>query len=81
MTAIVDRFEEEEAVLEVGDREVRVPVAWLPRGSAEGDVLGLAVRRTRDEVRVTLRRDPNRTLEAKGQARRLLRRLIRGPRG
>lgn len=65
--AVVDRFEDEKAVLLVGDAEDSVawPRAFLPEGTREGDVLWLA-----------LSVDSEATRTAKAEAEDLLRRLL-----
>ena len=40
---VVDRFEDDEAVLEIGGRLVSVPRAALPDGTVEGSVLQLSL--------------------------------------
>lgn len=53
--AFVDRFEEEQAVLLIGQegREVRWPSDCLPDGSREGSVLRVVIRLDADATRRT----------------------------
>jgi len=45
---VVDRIEEDRAVLEIGDELIEVPASALPEGAAEGSVLSLAVQPAED---------------------------------
>lgn len=40
---IIDRFEQDMAVIEYGDKTLSIPRALLPPGCKEGDVLKLSV--------------------------------------
>ncbi|WP_040683361.1 DUF3006 domain-containing protein [Thermosinus carboxydivorans] len=65
LRAVIDRFEDEKAVLLVGDEEEQVlwPRCLLPAGAREGDILtmalavdGDATRAAREEAETILRR-------------------------
>lgn len=57
---VIDRFEGGWAVIEQGDKTFNIPVALLPEGAAEGDLIS---------IKITL--DP----EAAGRRREAVRRL------
>ena len=40
---IIDRFEDDKAVLEVDTGNVNIPISDLPKGAKEGDVLRLVI--------------------------------------
>jgi len=64
MQAVIDRFEENKAVLLLGDEEIKVifPKRYLPDGLKEGDYL-----------QMTLSYDEAATAAAKSESERLLR--------
>lgn len=64
MQAVIDRFEENKAVLLLGDEEIKVifPKRYLPDGLKEGDYL-----------QMTLSYDEAATVAAKSESERLLR--------
>lgn len=67
MTAVIDRFEGDAAVLLAGDKEdtVRWPRKLLPQGAKEGDIL-----------RLSFAIDAEATRQAKNEADDLLRQLL-----
>ena len=67
MKAVIDRIEGELAVLLMGDDgsiKVNMPVALIPAGCREGDVL-----------EVTFKKDENATQEAKDRSKSLIEKL------
>ena len=73
MTIIIDRIEEDIAVLEeslpTGEvSERRVPMAWLPEDAREGDVL----RRTAEGFAIDARETARRRAEAAAVLRKLI---------
>jgi hypothetical protein len=82
-TYTLDRFEGPDwAVLEDDRaRSVRVPRAWLPADSHEGDVVDVSVGAAHDATSVSFQLDPGKRSERQAEAHRLRERLPRGPKG
>ena len=81
-TYVLDRFEGDWAVLEVGAGETfNVPSAWLPEEAAEGDVLklSLAVGPTESTARLVM--DAEETAARRRQVRALRDSLLKAPEG
>ena len=73
---IVDRFEEQFAVVEVdGGRYCDLPRWMLPDHASPDDVLSAAVDAAGDRTVITVRRDPDATRRAQDAAREAVRRL------
>ena len=72
---VVDRVEEDEAVLELDGRELRLPRAWLPGGAREGSTLLLSVTTNDEASTLTLRLDPGQGAKAQAETQALLARL------
>jgi hypothetical protein len=73
MKAVIDRIEGNLAVLLMGEDEslkVNMPLALLPEGCGEGDVLGIAINK-----------DEKATVEAKGSSKSLIEKLKRKGQG
>ena len=73
--AVVDRFEDADAILEVLGAPIRVPRVLLPAGAREGDVVRVefADEERRKVARIEL--DAAATARIRGEAERLLARL------
>jgi 5-carboxymethyl-2-hydroxymuconate isomerase len=67
LQVVIDRFEEDKAILLIGETESRVvwPREYLPQGTEEGD-----------HVEVSFRIDPEATRSAKQEVEDLLRQLL-----
>ena len=81
-TYVLDRFEGDWAVLEIGAGETfNVPSAWLPEEAAEGDVfkLSLEVGLTESIARFTVNAEE--TAARRRQAQELRERLLKAPEG
>jgi hypothetical protein len=79
----LDRFEGPEwAVLEDGRaRTMRVPRAWLPADSREGDIINASVGVGTEASSISFQLDPMKRAERLAEAQRLRARLPRGPKG
>lgn len=40
---IIDRFEGKQAIIEMGERTIEIPVNYLPKSASEGDVLKIII--------------------------------------
>jgi hypothetical protein len=58
---IIDRFEEDKAILEIGDEFITIPRSVLPKEAKEGDVLNIVI----DADETTARRDKIETMMKK----------------
>ena len=59
----LDRIEGKEAIVMVEDRQIEIPVLWLPKGVKEGDMLRLFI-----EVDETTTKSRKETLQSKREA-------------
>jgi hypothetical protein len=78
---IVERIEEDLAVLEGDQGTVEVPAAWLPRGAREGSVLQVQVERDADATRLVLVLDPEGQAAREADIQRLRASIPEGPGG
>lgn len=79
---VVDRFEDEWAVLEVAAGETfSVPKAWLPTGAEEGDVLHVSLENDAGKSSARFAIDPVATEERRQSAEALREGLPKGPEG
>jgi hypothetical protein len=78
---IVDRIEGSLAVVEMENRTVDLPSAWLPSGAGEGSVLRLEVERHAQTSRVTLTLDAAATADRMEAMHRLRDSIEEGPSG
>lgn len=80
-TWIVDRIEDDLAVLEGPDATLELPASWLPAGAGEGDVLRVEVGRDGASSRVDLRLDPDARAAREAELRDLRESIPEGPAG
>lgn len=78
---VVDRIENDVAVLEGDDGWLDVPAAWLPAGAREGSVIRVEVRREEGATRVAFTLDPDAQAAREAEVQRLRDAIHEGPDG